>query len=68
MGFTNSVMALAPDDVRPLFLGLQATLCAPTIIMPLLGGWLLTMVSFHTLFALVAVSGLATILDVRRLA
>ena len=73
MGFTNYVMELARDDLRPLFLGLQATLCAPTVLMPLLGGWLLPLFtrtglpSYQTLFVVVVLAGLASVLSARRL-
>jgi len=73
MGFTNYVMELAGDDARPLFLGLQATLCAPTVAMPLLGGWLLSVfpkvgvAPYQTLFVLVALAGLVSMLSASRL-
>ncbi len=56
MGVTNYVLEIAPDDIRPLFLGLSSTLAAPVVLMPLIGGWLLTLVSYETLFA-IAVAG-----------
>ncbi len=54
IGFTNHVLEIAPDHIRPLFLGLQATLSAPTVVMPLLGGWLLSVISYEALFGTVA--------------
>ena len=67
LGFTNYILEIAPDDIRPLFLGLQATLSAPTIIVPMLGGWLLNMVSYQTLFVLAAGAGLIGVAYVHRL-
>ncbi len=58
---------IAPDDIRPLFLGLQATLSSPAIMMPFIGGWLLGYVSFETLFAIAAVGGAVAVVYVRRL-
>jgi len=56
MGITNYVFEIAPGDIRPLFLGLSATLSSPVMLWPIVGGWLLGLVSFQTLFAL-AVGG-----------
>jgi len=67
MGFTNYVLELAPDDVRPLFLGLNATLAAPTILMPVLGGALLGVMSYEVLFTLVVVAGVAAVIYSHRL-
>lgn len=52
MGITNYVLEIAPDDIRPLFLGLSQTLAAPTVIMPIIGGVLLGFLSYPTLFLL----------------
>ena len=67
LGFTNYILEIAPDDIRPLFLGLQATLSAPTIVMPLLGGWLLNLVSYQVLFLVAAIAGLTGLIYVHRL-
>jgi hypothetical protein len=67
IGFTNYVLEIAPPEIRPLFLGLQATLSAPTLIMPVLGGWLLSAVRFETLFGLVAFAGVFSTIYVYRL-
>jgi len=67
LGFTNYVLEIAPVDIRPLFLGLQATLLSPSVLMPLLGGWLLSIAPFEALFAVVAVGGVAAVIHVRRL-
>lgn len=67
IGFTNYVLEIAPDDIRPLFLGLLATLASPTVFMPLLGGWLLGFISFQALFALAAAGGLLALVYIYRL-
>lgn len=67
IGFTNYVLEISPPDIRPLFLGLQSTLSAPTVAMPVIGGWLLTYLQFETLFAIVAVTGLISVIYVQRL-
>jgi len=67
IGFTNYVLEIAPPHIRPLFLGLQATLSAPTVIMPVLGGWLLSVLPYEALFALVAGAGVVSTVYVYRL-
>jgi len=67
IGFTNYTLEIAPAEIRPLFLGLQSTLSAPTVLMPLLGGWLVSVIPFEALFGLVAVSGIASLVYVHRL-
>jgi MFS family permease len=61
MGITNYVLEIAPDDIRPLFLGLSATLAAPAVLMPLAGGLLLRLISYETLFAIAAAGGLLAV-------
>jgi MFS family permease len=67
IGFTNYVLEIAPDDLRPLFVGMQATLSSPTVVMPLLGGLMLRAIPFEALFALVSAAGLASVIYVYRL-
>jgi MFS family permease len=57
MGLTNYVFELAPDDIRPLFLGLASTLSAPVILMPMIGGLLLSLIAYQTLFAISLAGG-----------
>ena len=57
MGLTNYVFELAPDEIRPLFLGLASTLSAPVILMPMIGGLLLSFIAYHTLFAIALAGG-----------
>ena len=67
IGFTNYLLEIAPDDIRPLFLGLQATLSSPVVLMPLVGGLLLGVISFETLFMLAAASGVLAVVHIHRL-
>jgi len=59
MGITNYIFEIAPDNVRPLFLGLATTLAAPTVLMPVIGGWLLNAIAYETLFMIAAVGAIA---------
>jgi len=67
MGITNYVLEIAPDDIRPLFLGLSATLSAPVVVMPLIGGVLLDLIAYEVLFAIVGVAALAAAIYVSTL-
>ncbi len=67
MGYTNYIFELAPEDIRPLFLGLASTLCSPVVIMPLIGGLLLRVISFQTLFLITAITSVIGLLFVYRL-
>jgi len=67
MGFTNYTMEISPDEKRPIFLGMQATLAAPVVLWPWVGGELLKVISYQTLFAVVMVTTFVSALYVRRL-
>ena len=67
IGFTNYVLEIAPDDIRPLFLGLQATLASPAVAMPFIGGWLLAVIPYEALFGLALAGGAAALIYIRRL-
>jgi len=67
MGFTNYVLEISPVDIRPLFLGIQATLSSPTVLMPLLGGLLLKVLPFEVLFGFVAACGVFSVIYAYRL-
>ncbi|MFB3880645.1 MAG: MFS transporter [Armatimonadota bacterium] len=60
MGVTNYVFEIAPDEIRPLFLGLSQTLAAPIVLMPLFGGVLLRFIPYEVLFIIVGVGALAS--------
>lgn len=51
MGYNNYVIAIAPEERRPLYIGIQNTLFAVTGFLPLLGGALVELTSFRVLFA-----------------
>jgi MFS family permease len=67
MGYTNYVLELAPDEIRPLFLGLASTLCSPVVVMPLIGGLLLSVVSYPALFGIAVACSTVGALYVYRL-
>ncbi len=52
MGYTNYLFAVAPDERRTLYIGIQNTLFAVTGFLPLLGGVLIAATSFSLLFGL----------------
>ncbi|MBZ0298029.1 MAG: MFS transporter [Anaerolineae bacterium] len=63
------------EDERPYYIGLANTLTAPTTILsPILGGWLVDALGFHSMFTVAVVAGVlavvvlqTTVLDPRRL-
>ncbi len=57
MGYTNYLFSIAPEQRRPLYIGVQNTLFAVTAVLPLLGGALVGLTSFRFLFSLAAVLG-----------
>jgi MFS family permease len=59
IGCTNYLLAIAPEEERPLYIGVQNTLFAVTTFLPLLGGVLLRFGSFQVLFGLAAALGAA---------
>jgi MFS family permease len=69
IGLTNYLFEIAPEEVRPLFLGIGFTLSAPNVVMPIIGGALLrhVMLPYEALFALVIGAGTIASLYVRRL-
>jgi len=67
MGFTNYTMEISPEEKRPVFLGLQATLSFPTVIWPYVGGELLGVISYQMLFGIVMATSLVSAIYVRRL-
>jgi len=57
MGYHNYLFAIAPEEQRPLYIGVQNTLFAITGFLPLLGGLVVEHASFRALFALAAIIG-----------
>jgi MFS family permease len=54
LGFYNYLLEIAPDDVRPSYVGLGNTLMGVLTLAPTVGGWLLEATSYTTLFAITA--------------
>ena len=56
LGFLNYVLEIAPDEMRPAYVGLSNTLTGVIAVAPLIGGWLLQTTSYVVLFAVTAAS------------
>jgi MFS family permease len=54
LGFYNYLMEMAPDNVRPSYIGLGNTIMGVLTLAPTVGGWLLETSSYTTLFGLTA--------------
>ncbi|UCC68387.1 MAG: MFS transporter [Armatimonadota bacterium] len=57
MGYTNYLFRIAPEQRRPLYIGVQNTLFALTAFLPLLGGLVVGLTSFRFLFLVAAAMG-----------
>ncbi|MCG0274957.1 MAG: MFS transporter [Thermosediminibacteraceae bacterium] len=55
VGIFNYLLKIAPEEKRPLYIGLLNTLTAPTTFLPLLGGIIIELFSYVALFAIAAV-------------
>ncbi|MEJ2291920.1 MAG: MFS transporter [Deinococcales bacterium] len=60
LSFSNVLVDIAPDAVRPTYGGLVGTLTAPRLLFPLLGGALIGGLGFTPVFLAVALALLAT--------
>jgi MFS family permease len=67
MGYTNYIFAIAPEERRPLYIGVHNTLAAASGFLPLAGGALIDLISFRALFAIAVVLGVAGIAATLRL-
>ena len=56
-GFLNWVLEYAPASDRPLYIGFANTLTGITLVMPLVGGWILAASSSYVLLFVVAAAG-----------
>ena len=54
LGFYNYLMEIAPEDVRPSYIGLGNTITGVLTLAPTIGGWLLEATSYVTLFVVTA--------------
>lgn len=52
LGFYNYLLEIAPDDTRPVYIGLSNTIMGMLTLMPTAGGWLLDATSHTVLFGL----------------
>jgi MFS family permease len=67
-GFLNWVLEYAPASDRPMYIGFANTLSAVTLVMPLLGGWILSASgSYPALFAVAAVGPAISLFLLRKL-
>jgi MFS family permease len=55
LGFYNYLLEVAPDDVRPSYVGLGNTIMGVVTLAPTVGGWLLETTSYTALFGITAV-------------
>jgi MFS family permease len=54
LGFYNYLLEIAPDDVRPAYIGLGNTIMGVLTLAPTIGGWLLEVTSYTVLFGITA--------------
>jgi MFS family permease len=55
LGFYNYLLEIAPDDMRPSYVGLSNTLLGVLTLAPTVGGWLLEATSYTVLFGVTTV-------------
>ena len=55
LGFVNYLLEMAPDGMRPVYIGLGNTIAGTLIIAPMIGGLLLEATSYAILFSVTAV-------------
>jgi MFS family permease len=67
LGFYNYMMEIAPEDMRPTYIGLGNTIMGVLTLAPTVGGWVLESTSYTVLFAITAVSVFAGFLLALRL-
>ena len=66
LGFFNYLLEIAPENLRPVYIGAGNTIIGITTLAPIAGGWLLERTSYLSLFATTAVlMGLAFLLSLR---
>jgi len=54
LGFYNYMMEIAPDDMRPSYIGLGNTIMGILTLAPTVGGWVLEATSYTVLFGITA--------------
>jgi MFS family permease len=55
LGFANYLLEIAPDGMRPVYIGLGNTIVGALTVVPVIGGWLLEATSYATLFSVTTV-------------
>ena len=58
MGFTNYMLEIAPEALRPVYIGTGNTARGLLMVLPVLGGWLLEVTSYPVLFGVTIAVGL----------
>jgi MFS family permease len=59
LGFFNYLLEIAPEGMRPAYIGLGNTIMGVLTLAPLVGGWLLEATSYTALFGVTAAIGAA---------
>ena len=67
-GFFSYLLDLAPEEERPMYVGLSNTLSGVLMVVPLAGGWLLEATSYPVLFAATAAGSSLSLVFALRLA
>lgn len=55
MGFFNYLLEIAPERMRPAYVGLGNTIMGMLTLAPMVGGWILDVTSYRVLFGMTAV-------------
>ena len=55
LGATNLLLELAPEEDRPIYIGFMHTLVGPTVFLSVIGGLILQLTSFSSLYLLVLI-------------
>ena len=58
MGFMNYMLEIAPEALRPVYIGTGNTVRGLLMVLPVLGGWLLEATSYPVLFGVTVVVGM----------
>jgi MFS family permease len=61
-GYHSFLLAIAPDNERPIYVGMMNTFIAPTLLFSGIGGLVLDMTSFPVLYAIVLLLGVWTLI------
>jgi len=67
VGYTNYLIGIAPEERRPVYIGIHNTLYAVTAFLPILGGLIIRLASFRLLFIVATLFALSGALMASRL-